>query len=93
VKKIYLIEGTTGEYSDRQTWFVCAYRDKEKAYSRVSALIEKAKAAQLHTTNRSYVGLSCEDTAKRVAANFSPAEAGYVDYTGLDWTVAEVELL
>jgi len=29
--KIYLIEGSTGEYGDSDSWIVCAYLDKGRA--------------------------------------------------------------
>lgn len=29
--KIWIVEGTSGEYSDQDQWIVCAYRSKERA--------------------------------------------------------------
>jgi len=34
-KEIYVVMGTTGEYSDREEWPVCAFYDEEKAKERV----------------------------------------------------------
>lgn len=34
---VYVIRGTTGEYSDRQEWLVCAYQDEQLAKDHVLA--------------------------------------------------------
>jgi len=41
--KIYVVMGTTGEYSDRSEWLVIAYFDEEKAKQHVTLARQEAK--------------------------------------------------
>lgn len=41
--KIYVVMGTTGEYSDRSEWPVIAYFDEEKAKQHVTLARQEAK--------------------------------------------------
>lgn len=45
---IYVVEGSTGEYSDNRNWAVCAYRDEDEA----KAHVERAerRAAEIFAT-------------------------------------------
>ena len=36
--KIWIVQGSTGEYSDRTEWAVCAYKSEGKAQARVLEL-------------------------------------------------------
>lgn len=42
--EIYVVVGTTGEYSDRTEWMVCAYRDEQLAKDHVVAATAWADA-------------------------------------------------
>lgn len=81
-EQIFLVIGTTGEYSDRDEWYVAAYRDRAKAESH--ALLAKAEGATLKRGDKNaydkdfqkdYTGtdyyvaevLLCEDVPKVVA--------------------------
>jgi hypothetical protein len=43
VKTIYIVMGTSGEYSDRDEWPVCAYSDKERAQQHVVDASNRAR--------------------------------------------------
>lgn len=80
MKTVFVVVGTTGEYSDRTEWLVAAYADDEKA--KTHAQLAKAKAAELflrrHDSN-------CPS---------NEYDADYrTDYTGTDYTVAAVPVL
>lgn len=81
MKKLHVVQGTSGEYSDRREWIVCAYEDKAKA----EAHAEAAK--------RWYQENDCHRL--RHGKDFSnPFDPGMqLDYTGTDWTVYEIPLL
>lgn len=78
--KIYIVEGTTGEYSDRSEWPVAAYADESLAQ-------QHAEAAK-----RWYEEHDCfERHYDEIFQNpFDPFM--HINYTGTDWTVYEVEL-
>ena len=80
--KIYLVQGTTGEYSDRKDWTVCAYRSKEKAYDHASKAMRRAM--KLH-----YMGWKSYDNNGEVNEFDSKMQ---IDYTGTEYTTEEVEL-
>lgn len=41
--KIWIVEGSTGEYSDRTDWVVCAYRTEEQAQEHAWKAMLRAK--------------------------------------------------
>ena len=41
--KVYVVFGSTGEYSDRTEWIVCGFLDEEKAKERVLLAGEEAR--------------------------------------------------
>lgn len=45
-RKIYVVMGTTGEYSDRTEWPVKAFLDEERAKALVLAATERSKELQ-----------------------------------------------
>jgi hypothetical protein len=83
MKKIYVVIGTTGEYSDRTEWTVVAYTDEKLAQTH--AQLAKARADE------------CALTWDRFNTSANPTnmwdEGMAIDYTGTDYTVAEVPLL
>ncbi len=81
--KIYIVEGSTGEYSDRSEWVVCAFRSKEKAEELASKATLRAK--ELQGENWRY-----QSTEDRGINEFD-LEMN-MDYTGTDYYVIETEL-
>ena len=81
--KIYIVQGTTGEYSDRSDWLVCAYRFKEAAEEHASKAMRRAM--QLKTLE-AYPYM--HQTEKN---EFDPDMK--MDYTGTAYTVLKVELV
>ena len=49
--KVYVVIGSTGEYSDRTEWIVCGFLDEEKAQERV--LLAGAEARELFASGES----------------------------------------
>lgn len=81
--KIYLVEGSTGEYSDAQDWIVCAYRSKEKAEEHASKATQRSK--ELQNENWRYQNMDARGV-NEFDSNFQ------MDYTGTDYYVIETEL-
>lgn len=44
--KIWLVQGMTGDYSDRDVWIVAAYTDAKAAQLRAQALDERVRCKQ-----------------------------------------------
>ena len=97
-KLIYVIQGTTGEYSDRADWIVCAFKDKEKATSFEQDLTD--------LSNKYFKSLEKLDLGYWIDFEELPAEVQIIytdlilldpkfqmDYTGTSYWVKEVELL
>jgi hypothetical protein len=80
--KIWIVEGTTGEYIDRNDWVVCAYYSKQKAeeHARKAMLrakeIEKTRESSYHVPE----GVNEFDPDMRM------------DYTGTEYFTIECEL-
>lgn len=49
--KIYVVIGTTGEYSDRNEWVVCAYTDEDKAKTHIIKAEEFARVKFLERSS------------------------------------------
>ncbi len=80
--KIYVVSGSTGEYSDRSEWPVKAFASKEKAEELVAAATARAK--QIEATRPSKYGLPAKGLNE-----FDPEM--WMDYTGTSYEMAEVE--
>jgi hypothetical protein len=81
---IYVIEGTTGEYSDHSEWFVCAYHSRERAEEHARKAMLRAKEI------RGPVGSLFHYHVPRGVNEFDPEMQ--MDYTGTDYNVCEVEV-
>jgi hypothetical protein len=79
---IYIVQGTTGEYSDRTDWIVCAYISRELAEERASKAMRRA--TELKRTEWEYSGTIMQN---EFDANMR------MDYTGTEYTVEETELI
>ena len=83
MKTVYLVMGTTGEYSDRTEWPVKAYLDKGKAEQHVEQASKKA--AEIDVTRG-----GCWDYPDKGVNPFDPNM--HMDYTGTDYFYYEAEL-
>jgi len=81
-EKIYLVCGTTGTYSDRQDWTVCAYRSSDKAEEHARNAMLRGKEIQ-----KSKPRYYCPKPGEN---EFDPNMQ--MDYTGTEYTTQEVEL-
>jgi hypothetical protein len=81
-KKIWVVRGTTGEYSDRSEWPVCAYKDEQKAKDHAEMATKRAKEIEATRKNR-YP--RCEGLNE-----FDPNMS--IDYTGTEYFIEEMEL-
>jgi hypothetical protein len=80
--KIYIVEGTTGEYSDRQDWTVCAYRSEKKAEDHVRNAMLRAKEIEKSREDQYHVAAGVNE--------FDPDMR--MDYTGTEHYTVECEL-
>jgi len=62
--KVYIVQGTCGEYSDRDEWVACAYLDKAKAEQRVLELEEWVREVKLKLEGISVFGEEGETIIK-----------------------------
>lgn len=83
MKKLFIVMGTTGEYSDRTEWPVVAYEDEEEAEKHVDAATRRAKELEVGRGSR----YELSDKERSV---YDPGMG--MDYTGTDYYVLEVEL-
>ena len=81
MSKVFIVMGTTGEYSDRSDWPVVAYTDGLKAQQHVEDATKAAKAIEVTRENR----FDTEEV-NEYDANMR------MDYTGTDYFLYEVEL-
>ena len=79
---VYVVEGSTGEYSDHREWPVAAYIDEDLAREHA----DKAKKWYLKNWRQ---GMGWEDEDK-LNNPYDPDMS--LDYTGTDWTVYKIEL-
>ena len=87
--KIYIVHGTTGEYSDRTEWIVCAYIKKEDAERHVLA-------AQAHCPNSEEAYKAYFNQFRdggRVMLTNPYDKKFHMDYTGTGYYLTETELL
>lgn len=75
-EKIYVVMGSTGEYSDRTEWSVCAYADKALAEQHVQMADACAKEQMPYRYDKELV---------------NPFDPGMImDYTGTYYYIYEV---
>ena len=77
--KIYVVWGVTGEYSDQQSWLVCAYRDRVLAERHSDRAAQRAHQI-FHTVGYHTDAKNLWDPEMRM------------DYAGTDYCVLEVDL-
>ena len=81
--KIYLVQGSTGEYDDYQTWLVCAWSTKTLARRHVVTL----------TKRMSVLGDGIKDIFSKETESMRTHDPHFsCDYTGTKYGVIEVEV-
>lgn len=81
-RTIYVVVGTTGEYSDRSEWLVCAFVKEQDAKDLV---VNASRRAQELAATR-----SSQYSIERAANEYDPKME--MDYTGTTYYYAPVEL-
>lgn len=86
---IYIVQGTTGEYSNRNDWLVCAYRTQEQADEHASKATHRAKEIQeqVHKDGCRYT-----DREREIWRTNEYDPDMQMDYTGTLYIVMETEL-
>lgn len=86
--KVFVVVGQTGEYSDRDEWFVCAYADELMAQEHVRLAGARA--------NEIFAASEKDEHPWEVRGNsvneYDP-DANRMDYTGTTYYVAGVDVL
>ena len=100
MQTIYIIQGTTGEYSDRHDWIVRAYNNKEQALAVQMDLTDTfAKLWKYMEDNDiSYWDLNdieeVDSTTRELFSQVAELDPKFsVDYTGTSWWIKECELV
>jgi hypothetical protein len=94
-KQIYVVMGTTGEYSDRIEWPVHAYFDKEQAEEHVVRADRRAKEAQAVYDSWYAVGRGSGNRFPTLPDNaaFKDEDPNFqADYTGTYYYIIEVPI-
>lgn len=87
--KVYLVVGSTGEYSDHTQWTVCAYGDAEQAELHVAALRKAVEGLKGHWRHEDEED---EGEVKAEAIRRTLDPSCDVDCTGVFYEVHEVDL-
>lgn len=91
LSKIYVVAGSTGEYSDHREWVVCYFVDEAKAQKVVELL---SALTRLHRVDYQDSGvLEADYKARRQAEEAIKKFDPYfqVDYTGTNYMIWEVD--
>ncbi len=88
LREIFIIFGTTGEYSDRSEWTVASYTDEDIAKGHVDAVEAEALAKGLKYDNEKHCMAAERDNVK---LDLDPS-IGHVDYTGVSYYYEKVML-
>lgn len=91
-QKIYVVHGTTGEYSDRSEWIVTAYTKEADAKHHVIKATEYADAWSARTRQADWDDLGWEEQNRQEKAANPMDPAFSCGYTGTSYCYAEVVL-
>ncbi len=87
-ERIWIVEGSTGEYSDHCYWQVCAFSDENKAKEFVGELNNFCIEHGCDANRGDYGDLSYTERE-----NFCPLDPGFrCDYTGTNYYCFSLEL-
>lgn len=84
--KVWIVEGSTGEYEDRREWIVKAFVSKEHAMSLRTKLESVLKEEELHREN---MGLNYDDIPDKLL-QLDPHAS--VDYTGASYSLYSIDV-
>lgn len=88
-EKIWMVGGTTGEYSDRTEWVVDAWRSEAEAQARVKFLTEEMQRLGITGSEPDRYEDSHEARRKEMRKH----DRGFHDdYTGTSYYLCEMEL-
>lgn len=88
--KIYVVKGTTGEWSDRVEWLAKAFRTEKAAQEFILYLEEKYQS--FNQGKRGFNRSEKEEKAlNKLMCSLDPRF--HEDYTGTSWYYREVELV
>lgn len=88
MKKIYVVGGTSGEYSDRTEWLVDAWETRQAAEARVVELKTLLQKLGITTYFDEW-----SDEGKALIAKMRKEDPAFqYDYTGTDYYVSECDL-
>lgn len=82
MKTVYIVQATTGEYSDRVEWLVAAYFDIEQA--KKHAELASLRAQELFNSHDSFYDILGETN------QYDPEMS--VDYNGVHYDVLELQV-
>jgi hypothetical protein len=88
--KIYVVMGSTGEYSDGREWMVAAYTDEEKAKTHVELANARVRELGISFDDDSVLW---QDRDKFAEAMKPLDDQCQVDYTGTGYHLVDVDLL
>ncbi len=95
---LWVVQGTTGEYSDRKEWLVAACVSETAAQKLEDACVGWARALRIHSTDTDNMpGYKAEAQLRDALRNGWVPEAPdqmipSIDYTGVDYTHYKTEL-
>lgn len=91
MKTIYVVEGSTGEWSDRTNWIVCAYESEDKAKEHVEKASEAARVLFIEYEKRHDINQPSQwDSTWEPVSEWDPHIQ--MDYTGTFYTYTPCKL-
>jgi hypothetical protein len=91
--KIFTVHGTTGEYSDRSEWVVCAYTKEEDAKQHIELASEYARLWKEKSKSADYLKIAYSVEGQEMQEKANPMDPKFsMDYTGTSYWLEEVEL-
>ena len=92
MRKIYVVSGSTGEYSDRREWNVAAYFSEARAARRVVELDRVAKEIYQRTRGPAPDLDAWSDEYKQAIATSGDPDM-QIDYTGTNYYLAAIDIV
>jgi hypothetical protein len=90
-KNVYIVMGSTGEYSDRSEWPVVAYLNEEHAKEHVEKATAYAKEFEVFAQRDEFRHNTWDKRRELTVSPFDPRFS--MDYTGTSYWYDEVPLL
>ena len=92
MKKVFVVEGETGEYEEIRRWNAFAYFSEEKANAKAAELNALLISMELHTNLENRI--SYDDRMKKKNEFIKKSGDAYalLDYTGAEYYVYQIEV-